>query len=406
MYRHGPALEATARDNRELPIVKEIFGSFQQKSYFAGVPPQGYGMPTNNNTTQQQQGQQYSMPLPPQLSPLQGAPSTSIYNMKMQLQDFPPLPNLNHQFQPPSCPPSSQTAMPPLPAMQQPRTAAAAAPSPPPGQYTSTGDLQPGNQGQNQSLSTSSSMPENAAADMVLPSGRPITASTGHGLITSLVTKELQSSTPAAPPAIKNKSSFDNGNTGGDGASIGSPPQLLGVQRDSWSLFFSAFVMPPAQADTLNGGTVNIPSLIDSSSAGLGGDGSGQQQQQCIYLGKFPTREQAGRAHDIAALKLYGNSANTNFPKETYATTLPVLHLHSEADVIAALQKDSALALQRTSKFKGVRRTGQGQFEARADLAVVSAGIDQNAIDAAAAAAAAANAATAAVAAVSSPQGF
>jgi hypothetical protein len=430
MYRHGPALEATARDNRELPIVKDIFGSFQQHNYFAGVPPQGFGMPNNNNMQQQQQQQQQQSV---QLALPQQAADGSIYNMQMQFQSLPPLPN---QFNPQSCPPSSQTGtMQAAPAMQQyqdkdtqqqPRAGAAPSPPPPapPGHSTSTGDAHPNGQGQ--SLSTSSSMPENVA--QVAPGGRQLTASTGHGFITSLVTKELQSSTPPPPPALgtTNSAGDANGNNGGDGGSIKSPPQMLGVKRDAWSLFFDAFVGPPpaqqqrqeqqqqqgegeiplgngvTNIESLNGNTGDVSDLIDSPSpGGLGagdgsdvGAGSSQQESQqqlqdrCIFLGKFPTREQAGRAHDIAALKLYGESAITNFPKDTYLNTLSVLKMHSEADVVAALKKDSALALQRTSKFKGVRRTGQGQYEARADLAVVNAGMDQKAMAAAAAAAA------------------
>ncbi|KAG7672704.1 hypothetical protein Ndes2526B_g08766 [Nannochloris sp. 'desiccata'] len=427
MYRHGPALEATARDNRELPIVKDIFGSFQQHNYFAGVPPQGFGISNNTIQQQQQQQQQPSMPLP---LPQQVADG-SMYNMQMQLQRLPPLPN---QFNPPSRPPSSQTAtMQAAPAIQrtQQQPLAGAAPSaPPPGHSTSTGDVHPNGQGQ--SLSTSSSMPEHVA--QVAPGGRQLNAATGHGLITSLVTKELQSSTPPPPPALGTTNSAGDGNcNGGDGGSIGSPPQMLGVKRDAWSLFFDAFVVPPPAAiqqqeqhqqdgelplgngadgiDPLNGNTAGLSGVIDSSSPGgleAGGDGSdggagSHQQGQCIFLGKFPTRDQAGRAHDIAALKLYGESATTNFPKETYANTIPVLKMHSDADVVAALKKDSALALQRTSKYKGVRRTGQGQYEARADFAVVNAGLDQNAM--AAAAAEAARAGPSGVY-VPSPQGY
>jgi len=62
----------------------------------------------------------------------------------------------------------------------------------------------------------------------------------------------------------------------------------------------------------------------------------------------------------------------TNFPRENYASTLPVLEAHSEDEVVAALKKDSELALQRTSKYKGVRRTAPGQYEARVDDEVVA----------------------------------
>ena len=60
--------------------------------------------------------------------------------------------------------------------------------------------------------------------------------------------------------------------------------------------------------------------------------------------------------------------------RHSWRAALPVLAAHSREEVVAALKKDSELALQRTSKYKGVRRTAQGQYEARAEYEVVGTG--------------------------------
>jgi hypothetical protein len=129
--------------------------------------------------------------------------------------------------------------------------------------------------------------------------------------------------------------------------------KMRGVSRDKWSLFWDAYLEKPSNKDASS-------SIVDGV------------KQEAIFLGKFPSRDQAGRAHDIAALKLLGEDADTNFPKETYQATLPILNAHTDDEVVAALMKDSELARQRTSKFKGVRKTSRGQYEARADVEVVS----------------------------------
>jgi hypothetical protein len=158
---------------------------------------------------------------------------------------------------------------------------------------------------------------------------------------------------------------------------------MRGVARDKWSLFWDAYVDIPQNGEVPS---MNAEGQHDHTIEPSADDLDAQQQhkspilaavkREAIFLGKFPTRDQAGRAHDIAALKLHGEAAVTNFPREGYLNTLPVLAAHSEEEVVAALKKDSELALQRTSKFKGVRRTAPGQYEARAEVAVVHAGMD------------------------------
>lgn len=170
-----------------------------------------------------------------------------------------------------------------------------------------------------------------------------------HGFITSLVTKELKSSTPSQTNLLGPQEDRSD-----------EESHLRGVARDKWSLFWHAYVEKPVEGDK------GADSIVDGV------------KQEAIFLGKFPSKDQAGRAHDIAALKILGDGAETNFPKETYNATIPIINAHSNEEVVAALMKDSELARQRTSKFKGVRRTAQGQFEARADLEVVSPMLKKN----------------------------
>lgn len=233
-----------------------------------------------------------------------------------------------------------------------------------------------------------------------------------HGFITGQVTKELQSNTPSAMPAMPSEPQApvscladltrkDGGSRGldalTDGLALigvrvlwlsqddGGERRLLGVARDKWSLFWDAYVQPnpgsqqAQQAQQAASGSPPPSSLL----AGF--------RQEAVYLGKFPTQQQAGRAHDIAALKLHGTGAQvgrrrgggaaflwrectgrcgtpcttgdaglttmrfihvpqTNFPVEQYTRTLPALQTHTEEQVLQALRKDAALALQRTSK--------------------------------------------------------
>jgi hypothetical protein len=171
----------------------------------------------------------------------------------------------------------------------------------------------------------------------------------GHGSITNLVTQELRSA-PVPPSAaghnnashLHNHHSQHLGAAGPEGST-----NLLGVSRDKWNLFWDAWVMSPAN--------VIQPSSITEGF-----------KQEAIHLGKFPTQAQAGRARDIATLKLFGPTNEMNFPVDTYRVAISVLQAHSGEEVVEALRKDSQLALQRTTKYKGVRRVGPGCFEATA----------------------------------------
>ncbi|WPT16201.1 AP2-like ethylene-responsive transcription factor AIL7 [Picochlorum sp. SENEW3] len=244
VLRHGPALMATARDNKEVPIIKAVFQNFDKNSGFSQPP----------------------------MSPFVGIQIPETNDGKFQKE-------INIEAR------------------------AGGGPS----------DGRAGHEFQNTNR---------------------------HESITSLVTKELRSSTPQKPTM-----------PGEDGSS--QPVNLRGVARDKWSLFWDAYIEKPMEKTE--------GSVVE----GL--------KKEAIFLGKFPSRDQAGRAHDLAALKILGDDAPINFPKEIYKATLPVLNAHSEDELIRALMKDSELARQRTSKFKGVRRTGPGQYEAQIDAGVVAA---------------------------------
>lgn len=93
------------------------------------------------------------------------------------------------------------------------------------------------------------------------------------------------------------------------------------------------------------------------------------------------------------------SGAQTNFPATTYSKALPALAAHSGEQVVAALKKDSALSLTRTSKHRGTRRIAAGQYEARLPPRPAPALAGPASTGAAAAADAAAGAAAAAASA-------
>jgi len=160
--------------------------------------------------------------------------------------------------------------------------------------------------------------------------------------ITTRVTKELRS--------------FTQKDSEGQERDTSHAQPMKGVRRDTWSLFWEAhFERPKSESKSDAKG-----SLVD------------ELKKDVIFIGKFPAKNQAARAHDLVALKVLGEDAELNFPKETYKATLPIVQAHTEEEVIRAILKDSELARQRTSKYKGVRRTGPGQYEALIDAEVAS----------------------------------
>lgn len=154
--------------------------------------------------------------------------------------------------------------------------------------------------------------------------------------------------------------------------------RLIGVSREEWSLYWKAHVdraASPAGADDC-GGDGDGPGTADADKA-AGADGD--KPKDLVYCGDYPSMEQAARGHDIVALKIHGESARLNFPVDQYKTILPVVNGHTEQELINAVLKDAELAMQRTSKFKGVRKTGPNHYEATLDKDMVTRALQQNA---------------------------
>lgn len=173
------------------------------------------------------------------------------------------------------------------------------------------------------------------------------TGAPGNQSITTMVTKELRSFNPKETEMQEQETSSQTAN-------------MRGVSRDKWSLFWDAHFERPSPKSDGDESEDKKGSLVD------------ELKKDVIFIGKFPAKDQAARAHDLVALKVLGEDAELNFPKETYRATLPIVQAHTEEEVIRAILKDSELARQRTSKYKGVRRTGPGQFEALIDAEVAS----------------------------------
>ncbi|KAI3428279.1 hypothetical protein D9Q98_006658 [Chlorella vulgaris] len=169
--------------------------------------------------------------------------------------------------------------------------------------------------------------------------GKPAPAVFGRVL--QGVARELQSRAAAAPlpTALQRAGSVKE-------------VELRGVRRAPHSLAWEAFLEPLAgeqQGQQPPGSGSTVPGGI----------------QEAVFLGMFPTQEAAGRAADLAAIRVHGEAVQTNFPRTLYQRHLANLAAHSSEAVIGALRKDALLSMSRTSKFKGVRRVGPAQFEAR-----------------------------------------
>ncbi|KAL0048973.1 hypothetical protein WJX82_003569 [Trebouxia sp. C0006] len=83
------------------------------------------------------------------------------------------------------------------------------------------------------------------------------------------------------------------------------------------------------------------------------------------FLGMFSQESVAARACDVAALKLHGASAQTNFPVRDYEDGMEELEPISVLDVVMALQRQGAIGQYRNSRYQGVWQLNKSCWEAR-----------------------------------------
>ena len=132
--------------------------------------------------------------------------------------------------------------------------------------------------------------------------------------------------------------------------------EMVGVMREPFSLHWSAFIAislspPPHSSSTQASPPTATPTPTPNTTT--------------VHLGNWPLRDHAARAHDIAALKAFGETkATLNFPLSEYQTIMPSITLRTWEQVLEALRNASTLSMKKTSKFSGVRRVGVDQYQA------------------------------------------
>ena len=89
-------------------------------------------------------------------------------------------------------------------------------------------------------------------------------------------------------------------------------------------------------------------------------------EKRQVYLGGYNLEEHAASAHDVAAIKLKGAKAKTNFPRESYDEIEKSMELFTFGEMVMALRRQSAGLSRPHTKYVGVVRSHNGKWEGRA----------------------------------------
>lgn len=94
-------------------------------------------------------------------------------------------------------------------------------------------------------------------------------------------------------------------------------------------------------------------------------DGQTRKGRQ-VYLGGYDNEDKAARAYDLAALKYWGTSTNTNFPLENYRQEVEEMKSMTRQEFVAHLRRRSSGFSRGASIYRGVTRHHQhGRWQAR-----------------------------------------
>jgi len=89
------------------------------------------------------------------------------------------------------------------------------------------------------------------------------------------------------------------------------------------------------------------------------------EQKRQVYLGGYDLEEHAASAHDVAAIKLRGVKAKTNFVRSSYDEIESSMSLFTFPEMVMALRRQSTGLAKTKAYYKGVVRSHNGKWEGR-----------------------------------------
>ncbi|KAM0024346.1 putative transcription factor AP2-EREBP family [Helianthus debilis subsp. tardiflorus] len=81
-----------------------------------------------------------------------------------------------------------------------------------------------------------------------------------------------------------------------------------------------------------------------------------------LQLGTYDEEESAAKAYDLAALKCFGTSTQTNFPVTEYEKDLEMMEKKTKEDYLDILRRKSDRFSRGASKYRGIARSFQVIF--------------------------------------------